>query len=541
MAHRRKCKHFHRCPLHRNHTCRHKHRCKHRHHRAPSTPRPPEPAPTPSPQPEPQPQPTPEPTPPGTDPTLPSAEERHLTSRFSYGFTPALHAQVRAAGGPRAWFEAQLEPDRIADPADEMSTWWTSLDLEAGVIAQRDRDEVEGGWQAMANYARWALLRRIRSERQVLEVMAEFWEHHLHVPLYDDGVFPFRAAYGKLIRSHALGRFDEMLVAAVTHPAMGVSLDNSSSTKRAPNENLGRELLELHTVGRGNHSEDDVKASARILTGYRVDTWRTWKVWYDAPSHWVGPVKVLGFSHANAATDGRPVAEAYLTYLARHPRTAERLARKLAVRFVSDEPSAALVSHLASVYLAEGTAIRPVLRALVTSEEFRSAAGSKVRTPTDDVVATYRALGTTINKPISSSSAANQILWQTSSIGQEPFDWPRPDGQPQTNQAWSSASRLLGSFDVHYSMAGRWWPSKEISYPTHLSRLPAERIRFDALVDHLSRTLLGRPASARMQKACSEALTLPPGEIVTATHALVRWRMPILLTTLLDSPEHMLR
>ena len=79
----------------------------------------------------------------------------------------------------------------------------------------------------MANYARWCLVRRIYSERQVLEVMTEFWENHLHVPVDDDGVFTYRADYGKVVRAHALGRFDEMLVAAITHPAMGISLDNA--------------------------------------------------------------------------------------------------------------------------------------------------------------------------------------------------------------------------------------------------------------------------------------------------------------------------
>ena len=159
-------------------------------------------------------------------------------------------------------------------------------------------------WRAMADYQRWCLQRRMRSRRQLLESVTEFFENHLHVPVHDDGVFGFRADYGRLIRSHALGRFDQMLQAAIIHPAMGISLDNASSTKKAPNENLGRELLELHTVGRGNYTENDVKASARILTGYRVQMWSTWNAWYDTPSHWTGPVQVMGFSHPNADADG---------------------------------------------------------------------------------------------------------------------------------------------------------------------------------------------------------------------------------------------
>ena len=277
--------------------------------------------------------------------------------------------------------------------------------------------------------------------------MTEFFENHLHVPVQDDGVFGFRAAYGKLIRSHALGRFDQMLVAAITHPAMGTSLDNASSTKSAPNENLGRELLELHTVGRGNHTEDDVKNSARILTGYRVDMWRTWNAWYDLPSHWTGPVNVLGFSHANAAADGRPVAEAYLTYLAHHPATARRLAKKLAVRFVSDSPSDGLVQHLADVYLANQTAIVPVLQALVAHPEFGASPGAKVRTPTDDVVATYRALdvlgagrSTATPRPTRCSTRPRTSA-RRRSAGPAPTDSPRPAAPGRRPRGSSPPSR----------------------------------------------------------------------------------------------------
>lgn len=518
---------WHRCKVHRRHTCFRARTCRHRKHKRHS----------------------------GNGgggthiplPTteLPDAAALHLASRFTYGMTPDLHAEMQAAGGTAAWFAAQLQPASVPDPvANGLHTWWQSIDLDTAAIVQRDKDGVEAGWEAMANYQRWALLRRIYSKRQVLETVTEFFENHLHVPVHDDGVYPFRAAYGKLIRSHALGRFDQMLVAAITHPAMGCSLDNASSTKRSPNENLGRELLELHTVGRAHHDEDDVKNSAKILTGYRVDMWRTWNVWYDTASHWTGPVEVLGFTHPNAAADGRPVAEAYLTYLAHHPATAARLARKLAVRFVSDDPSDGLVQHLADVYLAHQTAIVPVLKALVAHPEFAASAGAKVRTPTDDVVATYRALDVTVRRPVDDSSTANSMLWQTSSIGQTPFGWARPDGQPEGGAAWSSASRVLASFESHFAMAGGWWPKKDASYHPVKSWVPLtgdQSMRFSTLVDHLSRRLLCRPAKPRVIEACCLATGLSAGAKITTDHSLVKWGMPVLLTTLLDSPEHMSR
>jgi hypothetical protein len=471
-----------------------------------------------------------------------SAATRHLVNRFSYGMTPALEREVRRAGGAAKWFERQLATTRISDPfADRLATWWVSINASASTIWRRDQSGVEPGWVAMANYARWCLLRRIYSNRQVLEVMTEFWENHLHVPVLGSAHMVYRSSYGKAIRKYALGRFDEMLYASTTHPAMGIFLDNAVSTAKAPNENLGRELLELHTVGAGNYTEDDVKNSARILTGWRVDEWKTWDATYDPASHWTGRVKVLGFSDPNASTDGRTLTKAYLKYLAHHPLTAQQIARKLAIRFVSDAPSASLVNRLATIYLDNDTEIKPVLRALVRTPEFKAAINAKVRTPIEDVVATYRSLGVKVSRPRGDTSTANAILWQTSNLGMMPFAWPRPDGQPDSNLAWSSASRLLGSFDIHYTMSGGWWPKVGATYRKPATWVPEFPLRFDCLVDHLSRTLLGRRSTDALLKACCQATGTSPREKITRTHPLIRWKMPRLLTTVLDTPAHMTR
>jgi hypothetical protein len=252
----------------------------------------------------------------------------------------------------------------------------------------------------------------------------------------------------------------------------------------------------------------------------------------------------MDFQDDNAAADGRPVAERYLRYLAHHPATARRLARKLAVRYVSDEPSAALVEELAGVYLAHDTAIVPVLRALLAHPEFLASAGLKVRNPADDVVATWRALDIRLTAPQSEDSGANAVLWQTVALGQAPFDWARPDGQPEDGASWSSVSRLLASFDTHYTLSGGWWPTQQTAYHPVASWVPltgSASMRFDALVEHLSRTLLGRTAPQRLLDACCLVTGLQPDTSITLTHALVRWGMPELLTTLLDSPEHMSR
>ncbi|TNM48139.1 DUF1800 domain-containing protein [Nocardioides albidus] len=542
---------WHRCPLHPKHTCRHRRTCRHRLHRKPSRhaglPSPPPGTPTELPPGLP---PTPpvivNPTPPSGVPTpLPvgealPADVLRVLSRFSYGYGAGLHEQVRAAGGWPGWFEQQLDPASIADPrADGLLSWWPSLSMGYDGIWKLHQDGTQPGWVSVAHYARWCLLRRVYSTRQLHEVISEFWEDHLHIPLSDDLVFPFRGDYGMVVRKHALGRFTDLLQAAITHPAMSLSLDNAFSTKWAPNENLGRELLELHTVGAGNYTEDDVKTSARILTGFQVDTWRTWAPSYNPQRHWTGPVSVLGFTSANADPDGRAVIAAYLDHLAHHPLTARRLARKLAVRFVGDDPPAALVERLAQTYLDHDTDIRPVLRALAQAPELRSAA-PKVRTPLGDLVATYRALEVDVHPPTSDESGANSLLWFAYSLGQPPFEWPRPDGPPADDASWSSTSRVLASMDFHLTTGGGWWPDVDMTYRAYASWLPAEPTAFADVVDRLSVRLFATRAAPRVVQACVEALGIAPTTLIGHQHALATWRMPHLLAVLLDSPDHLL-
>lgn len=472
---------------------------------------------------------------------VPSAATLHGIQRFTAGYTAALNAQVKAAGGFARWFDRQLADGFDDTWARTTAGWWTSVNASYATTVQRDRDDVEGFWRADANYQCWSMVRRLGSKRQVRETMADFWEHHLHIPCIG-AVGPFRSAYGRTIRSLALGRFDALLPATVLHPAMAVYLDNANSNKDAPNENLGRELLELHTVGRGHYTEDDVKMSARLLTGYEING-DDWAFSYNPDGHWTGPVRVMGFTHPNSAPDGRKALAAYLRYLAHHPATARRLATKLAQRFVADTPPPALVARLASVYLANDTAIVPVLRALVASKEFARSAGQKVRTPAEDVVATLRSLDAHLAKPAAGDddAAANAIMWQASSIGLAPFAWPRPDGRPDVATAWSSTSRFLASLDVHYSLSGGWWPEKGITYRRPASWLPVPRIRFDQLVDHLTRTLQGRGSTAAVLQAACEATGQRPADVITAQSDLVRYNLPRLLPILLDSPNHLTR
>ncbi|MEJ7741658.1 MAG: DUF1800 domain-containing protein [Nocardioidaceae bacterium] len=484
---------------------------------------------------------------------VPDEQTRHMVNRFAYGFTPALSAQVSAAGGPRAWFDRQLDPDQVSDTAAAaFSSWYPTIGRTA-VQHFNIAETMNGyGYQVWSNHGRWSMLRRMYSTRQLLEVMTEFWCNHLHVYAGADLTWLWRDGYDALIRQHALGRFDEMLQAATIHESMLVYLDADLSrverrttrsggtvTTEKINENLGRELLELHTVGRNAYSESDVKDSAYILTGWTIDRFDTWKLTYDPDSHYTGTVKVLGFTEANAQRDGRGVLTRYLQYLAHHRQTAERIARKLAVRFVSDMPSEQLVTDLADVFQDSGTDIKATLTALIEHPEFRASAGMKVRTPTEDVAATFRVLGAQMSRPNSNGDAANAIFYQCKSVGQVPFGWERPDGFPDNGQAWSSAARLMGSYRVHNSTAGHWYPSTGVGYRSHASWLPQPRIRFDLFVDHLCRSLHGQGATSLLLGAACLVVDATPEDMITSDHRVIKWRLPRLIGLLLDTQQHM--
>ena len=236
---------------------------------------------------------------------LPDDPDLHLLRRATYAPTPASIAEIRERGAA-AWLDRQLDPVGIADPvADDLLNRLPLARLSIAAV----RAEVRSGalpefdWEPMYQLGIAAVARAIWSERQLLEVMTDFWSNHLNVANPSGDVWDSRPDYDRtVIRPYALGRFATMLKASARHPAMLTYLDNRFSTRAAPNENYGRELLELHTAGLG-YTESDVKNAARLLTGLTVD-WETGAYRYDAGSHATGAVRVLGFSHPNRTAAG---------------------------------------------------------------------------------------------------------------------------------------------------------------------------------------------------------------------------------------------
>jgi hypothetical protein len=480
----------------------------------------------------------------GSYPTtpVPTARELHMLNRMGYGFTPAALDQLRAAGGEMAWFEKQLSPEAVAEhpKVGTLGSFYPKLTTHSPIQKWgNDQGGTYPAWEYARDLANYSMLRRIYSRRGLHEVMAEFWSNHLHVTANHGPGFTQRMHYDETIRQHALSTFEELLTRCTLHPAMLLYLDNWKSRYGNPNENHGRELLELHTVGRqAQYGEAAVKASAKILSGWTVNR-DSWEGVYSTKDHTTGSVTVLGFNDTNSSSDGRDLTHRYLRYLARHPATAQRICRKLAIRFVRDDPPQDLVDRLARVYLSSGTDIKAVLRALVNDDAFWVGAGRKARTPIDDLVATYRVLGVEVLSPISRKSGANAMGYPMGST--LAYHWVTPDGAPDDMISWASPTRMLNSFKFHWALTGGYYPKERVTYRQPVSYLPQPRIRFDKLVDHLCRVVLGRRSDARILQACCEGAGVKPGEIVTAEHAVMRYKFVRVMAVLLDSPEHMTR
>ncbi len=363
--------------------------------------------------------------------------------RATFGISTASLAHIRQLG-TGAWLDEQLDPARLNTTALDAT-------LAAFPLLSASRAEVfaaaattDVGVQLRAA----AMVRAIESPAQLFERMVEFWSDHLNVPVTDRRSGALKIIEDReVIRPHALGRFADLLVASAKSPAMLNYLDNGSSRRGSPNENYARELLELHTVGVGNHTEDDVAATARLLTGWVIDG-STGGSRFAFSRHDPAVVTAVGWTRpaAGTATTSEAHVDAFLVHLARHPATARRIATKLALRFGGDVPAPGLVDDLTAAYLANDTAIAPVLPALFSHPEFLAARGTKFRRPLDWFAAACRAVGATIDP--GAETAPGILRHVVTTLGQTPFGWPAPNGFPDVEGAWLTSAALLGRWVI---------------------------------------------------------------------------------------------
>jgi uncharacterized protein (DUF1800 family) len=296
-----------------------------------------------------------------------------------------------------------------------------------------------------------------------LERLVWFWSNHFCVSADKGNVRQICGAYEReVIRANLLGRFSDMLLAAESHPAMLIYLDNARSIgpdsiaglrqKRGLNENLAREILELHTLGvRTVYTQEDVTRFANVITGwtfvpFRQDPVRGGEFEFNPRMHQPGAQTVIGRSYPDAGMQqGRDV----LAVLARHPATAKHVAAKLARHFVADEPPPALVERLAKRFLATQGDLKEIAKTLVTAPEAWEAPRAKLKRPGEWVVGMLRAAGITppdIGPVMQAHNLLGEPLWRPSApkgFADESAPWL--DGLAQRLDIANQFARRLGA------------------------------------------------------------------------------------------------
>jgi len=463
---------------------------------------------------------------------FPHDPHAHLLRRATFGPRPKDVADLKRLGIDR-WLERQLDPRSIKDTRGTKAAALFPLDgAGPGTILRKTK---RYSWDAMMATAQATLARQVFSDRQLYEIVVDVFADHLHVAIPGGQWHTTPSWIKDVIRKHAFGTYEGMLLAAMKHPAMLSFLSNDESRRKNVNENLGRELLELHTVGRGaGYTETMVRSSAKILSGRTWD-YDTGRYYFNEPWHWTGRVKVLGFSHANASMyRGEQVGDAYLKYLAHHPATARTIARKLAVRFVSDTPSPALVNRLARVYLRHGTSIRAVVDAIFKSSDFWASVGGKMRRPLDDAVGALRVLD--VRRAAGMRTPIGWLYWNLNAQGHAPYAWGPPNGYPDVAAAWLGAGAMLQRWNLHRAFVNGWWPKLGWTKPSKLVKRTAGMTTLQ-WTRAAAKRLLGVTPSNRHLVAVVHGAKLTAGSPAPTDD----WRCGKLATLLLDSPYFQLR
>lgn len=305
------------------------------------------------------------------------------------------------------------------------------------------------------------LNRALSGEADFLERLVLFWSNHFAVSLTKGG--PMAGAVGPfertVIRPGITGRFADLLLAVTRHPAMLFYLDNQASTgpnaplglrlNRGINENLAREILELHTLGvDGGYTQADVTAFAMALTGWTFpapNAPEPGQFLFRAAAHEPGPRTVLGRDYPQ---EGEAQAQAILEDVARHPSTARFIATKLARHFVADVPPPALVARLAATFTRTDGDLGAVSRALVEADEAWAPPLTKLRSPYEFLIAAHRTVGIQTMRP--------RMIGMLDNMGQPILRPGSPAGFPDTSADWLAPDAIKTRVDFAIELAARF-------------------------------------------------------------------------------------
>jgi uncharacterized protein (DUF1800 family) len=336
---------------------------------------------------------------------------------------------------------------------------------------------IGAAYQIVNELSQAKFVRAILSERQLQEVMTDFWFNHFNIYIGKDSDQWYTTSYERdTIRRNALGKFHDLLFATAQSPAMMIYLDNwlsigpdalangvnpanpnSKKGARGLNENYGREVMELHTVGvKGGYSQADVTSLSAILTGWGVDRPNQGGPFlFDPRKHEPGPKQWFGHTingvppSPNPNTDGVKEGLEALQILAASPKTAHFISWKIAQRFVADDPPPALVDRMAATYLSTDGDIKAILRTLVQSPEFNSRKyfRNKVKTPMEFLASAFRTTATDPQNP-------GALVQTVKTMGMPLYYALPPTGYYITADQWMNSNALVDRLNFSYQLTG---------------------------------------------------------------------------------------
>lgn len=410
----------------------------------------------------------------------------HVLNRLTYGPRPGDVGRVRTIGIQK-WIDIQLSPSRIDDAALEnrlqrlptLTLDSQTLQRDYAALAMIERREANSrepgtgigepgvrnraseaqrkGRQVIADIEEAKLLRAVYSERQLEELLVDFWFNHFNVFAGKGATRNYLGEYERdAIRPHVLGNFREMLGATAQSPAMLFYLDNWLSSgvggrargaSTGLNENYARELLELHTLGvDGGYTQQDIEHVARAFTGWTMRPREGSGFIFAAGRHDRGEKIVLG--RTIKAGGGIDDGEQVLDIVAAHPSTARHIATKLAVRFISDTPPRPLIDRLAARFTATQGDLRDVMKTLLTSPEFLSteAHRTKVKTPLEFVASALRATGADVRTALPLARTLREM-------GMPLYFCQPPTGYEESSSTWVSAGALVSRMNFAVALS----------------------------------------------------------------------------------------
>lgn len=400
---------------------------------------------------------------------------RRLLDRASFGARPGELAALEAEG-PEAWLARQLAPASIDDGACEARlAALARSELASGLLEAPPPGRLENADPvALVDRLRRAgghavavrLVRAVHGRRELQELMVDFWANHFSVSARKGPVALWLTHYERdALRPHALGGFEDLLLAVARSPAMLVYLDNVRSgvprarwplrllgvDDRAPtgiNENYARELLELHTLGAdGGYDQTDVVEAARVLTGWSIDR-ETQCFTYRDFLHDRGPKRFLGRAvpGAGARNGGESEGRWLLAELAQHPSTARFVCEKLARRFVADAPPPGLVVQAAARWRETRGSIPAVLEVLFLSDALAEPGHRKLKTPVEWVASALRATA-------GETDGGDTLRRRLVTLGELPFLARTPEGHPDRVGDWATPAGMLGRIALAFELA----------------------------------------------------------------------------------------